>query len=150
MFLVKNPEHRKRALILQEGERIIVGTRNKGLAIIVSLPEVLGIKCTRGKVQYKLGEVIVIVDMLKKVNNSNQPEGTVDYIRGNRKLLQSTMLLGNIILPPLSLGLTRRDLLHCETLPTSERINGLDVYRLRTDQIEALQEQENDMFPSLD
>jgi hypothetical protein len=60
------------------------------------------------------------------------------------------MLLGNIILPPLSLGLTRRDLLHCETLPTSERINGLDVYRLQTDQIEALQEQENDMFPSLD
>ena len=150
MFLVKNPEHRKRALILQEGERIIVGTRNKGLAIIVSLPEVLGIKCTRGKVQYKLGEVIVIVDMLKKVNNSNQPEGTVDYIRGNRELLQRTMLLGNIILPPLSLGLTRRDLLHCETLPTSERINGLDVYRLQTDQIKALQEQEKDMFPSLD
>jgi hypothetical protein len=53
--------------IIQNGERIIVGVKGGGLALITSLPEVLEKKCTRMNTSYKIGDTVVLVDMLLRV-----------------------------------------------------------------------------------
>jgi hypothetical protein len=71
--------------IIQNGERVIVGVKGGGIALITSLPEVLDKKCTRMGVSYKLGDTVIIVDMLTRViNDANvRPMGTADFIRNN-------------------------------------------------------------------
>ena len=50
--------------IIGSYDRVIVVVRGGGLAIIVSLPEVLEKKCTRLHISYKIGDVTVIIDFL--------------------------------------------------------------------------------------
>jgi hypothetical protein len=71
--------------IIQNGERIIVGVKGGGLALITSLPEVLDKKCTRMNSSYKIGDTVVLVDMLLGVMHdvTARPVGTADYIRSN-------------------------------------------------------------------
>ena len=77
---------------------MIVGVRGNGLAIIVSLPEVLEKKCPRLHITYKIGDVTVIVDFLTKVVNdinvdNPRPIGAADLIRNNEgKMLSRTIL----------------------------------------------------------
>ena len=96
--------------IVTDNERIVVGVKGGGIALVTTLPELLDKKCQRMGVKYKRGDVIVMVDMLKKINDiangqDSRPQGTVDYVRNNSgKLLQRTILLSNIVLPEVRIA----------------------------------------------
>jgi hypothetical protein len=96
--------------IIENGEIIIAGVKGGGIAIVYGLPEVLDKKCTRMGVLYKMGEVIVMVHLLTKVPVDTSltipmQVGTADYVRNSAgKMLHRTMLLSNIILPPIVPG----------------------------------------------
>lgn len=142
--------------IIIDGERIIAGARGKEIALITLRPETLQKKCRRAGVQFKLDDVIVVIDMLKKVegeiNEQNRtPEGYTDYQRNNKgNFMQRTILLSKIILPALIEGGNRGDMIQSDLLGPLERINGLDVFRLKTKDVEMLCERENDLFPVTD
>jgi hypothetical protein len=53
--------------IILPGEIIIAGVRGGGVAFITTLPEVLDKKCVRMGISYKMGDVIIVVDILTKV-----------------------------------------------------------------------------------
>ena len=94
------------------------------------------------EVKYKRGDVTIVVDMLTDitVTNSGQwiwPAGTADYI-GSGELLQRTVLLSNIVLPVISSYMDRESIVPCEVLSHSERVEGLDVFRLLINDIEKL------------
>lgn len=152
-------EYRKflsREGLVVNGERIIVGVRGKGIALITSLPEVLEKKCQRMGVHFKLGDVIVMIDMLKKAEREDSvlnqtPDGYTDYQRNNRgNVMQRTILLSKIVLPALVDGGNRQDMIQSELLGPLQRINGLDVYRLKSIDVEMINERENDMFAIAD
>ena len=52
--------------IIENGEMIIAGVRGGGINIVNRLPEILDEICTRMGVSYKLGDVMVMVDLLTK------------------------------------------------------------------------------------
>jgi hypothetical protein len=134
---------------IEAGEIIIVGIKGGGLALITSLPEVLEKKCTRMGVGYKLGDVIVIVDMLTKANINDGTDLTdyADYIRNNKgKMLQRTTLLSDVILPTPLKDTSRKELLTHETLGPEHRQNGLNVLRLQVSEINLLREVESEIF----
>ena len=134
------------------GVKIIVGIKGRGLAMVTALPEVLEKKCQRMGVKYKRGDVTVVVDMLKNVTDTGsgqsiRPEGTADYIRNNSgKLLQRTVLLSNIVLPVICSNMDRESIVPSEVLSHSERVEGLDVFRVFTSDIEKLCDRENELF----
>ena len=138
--------------IIVSGVKIIVGIKGRGLAMVTALPEVLEKKCQRMGVKYKRGDVTLVVDMLKNVNETPneqfiRPVGTADYIRNNSgKLLQRTVLLSNIILPVISSSTNRESIVPSVMLSHSERVEGLDVFRILTSTIESLVERENELF----
>jgi hypothetical protein len=142
--------------IIGNSERVIVGVRGGGLAIIVSLPEVLEKKCTRQNTSYKIGDVIVIVDLLTRVMNemnvlNPRPIGTADFIRSNEgKMLSRTILVSNIILPTNLVGLSRDNLLTYDLLGLDQRVFGLDVMRLQLTEIELIRERESELFSITD
>jgi hypothetical protein len=142
--------------VLIGSERIIVGIKGGGLALLTSLPEVLDKKCQRMGVKYKRGDVTIVVDMLKKINEvacgrDNRPQGTVDYVRNNAgKLLQRTILLSNIVLPLLRPEMRRSSTILCEVLPPEMRVEGLDVHRLQWSEVEMLCERVTELFTVLD
>lgn len=137
---------------LVDGEHVLVGVRGKGIAFLTSLPETHTKKSKRIGVQFKMGDVSVIIDMLRKVEVENElwsltPDGYTDYqkdVRGNA--LQRTLHLSKIVLPPLLDGSTRKNLLSCTVLDPSQYIEGREVYRLKTKEVEALNDCENDLF----
>jgi hypothetical protein len=115
--------------IIIDKEKIIVGVKGGGLAIVTSLPEILGKKCQRMGVPFKLGDVIIVVDMLKRVDaiagvQDNRPEGAVDYIRNHSgiKMLARTILLSNNVLPLIRPEMRRTSIIQCEVLSPAERI----------------------------
>ena len=138
--------------IIVSGVKIIVGIKGRGLAMVTALPEVLEKKCQRMGVKYKRGDVTVVVDMLKNVSETPneefiRPVGTADYIRNNSgKLLQRTVLLSNIILPVISSSTNRESIVPSVMLSHSERVEGLDVFRILTSTIENLVERGNELF----
>ena len=134
---------------IHAGEMVVVGIKGGGLALITSLPEVLEKKCTRMGVGYKLGDVIVIVDMLTRVNinEASEPMENADYIRNNKgKMLQRTTLLSNVVLPTPLEDTSRKQLLTHEILAPEHRQNGLDVLRLKVSDLILLREVESDIF----
>jgi hypothetical protein len=141
--------------IIENGEIIIAGVRGGGLAIIYGLPEILDKKCTRMAVSYKIGDVIVMVHLLMKVPvdtpSIQMQVGTVDYVRNNAgRMLHRTMLLSNIVLPPIVAGKTRNDLVPVSILGIDQRYNGMDIYRLQLNDMEIIRERENEIFNSTD
>lgn len=142
--------------IIVNSDRIIVGVRGGGLAMVTVLPEVLDRKCQRNTVKFNRGDVTVVVQMLKKINDienapSNRPVGSADYVRDiTGKQTIRTILLSNIVLPTIRADMTRNSILACTLLDPSERRDGLDVYRLQINEIEMLSERENELFDSLE
>jgi hypothetical protein len=137
--------------IIQNGERIIVGVKGGGLALITSLPEVLEKKCTRMNTTYKIGDTVVLVDMLLRVMQdvTVRPVGTADYIRNNTgKMMGRTMSLSNLILLTPLEGKSRGMLLTHEVLGQHLRVQGLDVIRLQINEIDLLREKESEIFIS--
>ena len=137
--------------IIDGNERIIVGVRGGGIAIVTALPESLSKQCQRMGVKYKLGDAIIIVDMLVKINHAigavnTTPPDSVDYIRNNAgKLLQRTILLSSVVLPEIVDGMSR-SIISCNLLPPGDRVNGLDVHRMLLKDVEMLREREIEIF----
>jgi hypothetical protein len=67
-----------------------------------------------------------------------------DYVR-NSKQTQRTILLSDIVLPPIVEVIARSDLFHCNVLDPSERRQGLDVYRMIRSDIEIINEREKEL-----
>ena len=94
--------------------------------------------------------------MLKKAEREDSvlnqtPDGYTDYQRNNRgNVMQRTILLSKIVLPALVDGGNRQDMIQSELLGPLQRINGLDVYRLKSIDVEIINERENDMFAIAD
>lgn len=142
--------------IIENGEIIIAGVKGGGLAIVYGLPEVLDKKCTRMGVLYKMGDVIVMVHLLTKVPVDTSVTvpmqvGTADYVRNSAgKMLHRTMLLSNIILPPIVPGKTRNNLIAVAILGVDQRYNGMDIYRLQLSDIDIIRERESEIFNVVD
>ena len=95
-------------------------------------------------------DVTVVVDVLKLAIQEigaevHQSNGTIDYVR-DRKHLQRTLLLSNIVLPVIVEGVSRSALLNCDLLDPSQRRNGLDVYRMKVSDVEMISERERELF----
>lgn len=137
---------------LIDGEQIIVGVRGKGIGVLISLPETHDKKSKRAGIQFKMGDVSVVIDMLRKTEVDNEewsltPYGCTDYQKDNRgNALQRTILLSKIVLPLHFDGLSRKNIISCTILDPCYCIEGRDVYRLKTKEVELLNECENDLF----
>lgn len=149
-------EFLNRGGVIENGEKVISCVRGGGVAIVISLPEVLDKKCTRMGIPFKRGDVTVIVDMLTKLANeidiaTPKPAGSVEYIRNNSgKMLSRTILLSDLILPCDLQNISRNQLLTHEMLGQDRRVNGMNVFRLQSSEIELLRERESEIFCSLE
>ena len=138
--------------IIAPGEIIIAGVRGGGIAFITTLPEVLDKKCVRLGISYKIGDVIIVVDILTKVLtdtavDGQRPTGTVDFVRSSvDKLLHRTVLMSNIILPEFVEGRTRSNLIPVALREGDLRINGMNVYRLQSVDLDVFRERESELF----
>ncbi len=120
--------------------------RGGGLALLTSLPEVLGKKCTRRKnsvvTVYKRGDVIATVDMLMRVppqfiRNNPIPDGHYDYIKNvENKAKNITVHFNDLILPPIGDTLTRGMLTPYEIL--EEKIQRKFIIRIKSQNFESL------------
>ena len=140
---------------LQSGEVIITCVRSGGIALITSLPEKLSRKCKRQGVSYKLGDIVVVGDMLSKMSDEESVDvtaivGTTKYVKNSsNKMLQRTILLSDLILPADLHDITRSQLLRCESHKVQKAGKLLDVYILQLSDIESLRELESEMFCSV-
>ena len=95
-------------------------------------------KKRRMVVGYKLGDVIVIYDVLTRVNMKDATKSTenANYIRNNKeKMLQRTPLLSNVILPtPLENTIKKQIRAH-GLLGPEHRQNELDVLSLKVSEL---------------
>ena len=138
--------------IISPGEIIVAGVRGGGVALVTTLPEVLDKKCVRMGISYKMGDVIIVVDILTKVltdtaADGQRPTGTVDFIRSSvDKMLHRTVLMSNIILPEIVEGRTRSDLIPVTLREGDQRINGMNVFRLQSVDLDVLRERESELF----
>ena len=100
-------------------------------------------------VGYKLGDVIVIYDVLTRVNMKDATKSTenADYIRNNKeKMLQRAPLLSNVILPtPLEDTIKKQIRAH-GLLGPEHRQNELDVLSLKVSELKLLCEVESEIF----
>ena len=100
-------------------------------------------------VGYKLGDVIVIYDVLTRVNMKDATKSTenANYIRNNNeKMLQRTPLLSNVILPtPLENTIKKQIRAH-GLLGPEHRQNELDVLSLKVSKLNLLREVESEIF----
>lgn len=81
----------------------------------------------------------------------NRPEECIDYIRSNAgKMLHRTILLSNILLPPVLENTSRNQHIPCEILGPLNRFDGLDTHRIKRVDIQMLRELESDVFEDLD
>jgi hypothetical protein len=142
--------------IIENSERIIVGVRGGGIALVTVLPESLGKKCQRNSVKFNRGDVTVVVHMLKPINDIestaiSRPAGSADYVRDiSGKQTLRTILLSNIVLPTIRTDMTRNTIIACTLLDPSERRDGLDVHRLQISEIDMLSERESELFNSIE
>jgi hypothetical protein len=142
--------------IIVNSDRIIVGVRGGGIALVTVLPEILGKKCQRNSVKFNRGDVTVVVHMLKRINDINnsaisRPAGSADYVRDiSGKQTIRTILLSNIVLPTIRTDMTRNTIIACTLLDPSERRDGLDVHRLQISEIDMLSERESELFNSIE
>ena len=60
--------------------------------------------------------------------------------------MQRTVLLSNIVLTIISSNVIRESIVSSVVLSQSERVEGLDVFRILTRDIEKLIERENELF----
>ena len=140
---------------LQSGEVIITCVRSGGIALITSLPEKLSRKCKRQGVSYKLGNIVVVGDMLSKMSDEESVDvtaivGTTKYVKNSsNKMLQRTILLGDLISPADLHHITRSQLLRCESHKVQKAGKLFDVYILQLSDIESLRELESEMFCSV-
>ena len=121
--------------------------------MITAIPEVIEKKCQRASKHFVRGNVVIMVDVLEKARfniiedgENVRTQGTQDYIRNNA-LRSRPFLLSDVILPIIRSGSSRSDLIKCEVLEPTERIRGLDVYRIAVQDIELLREREDELFP---
>ena len=137
------------------GERIIVGLQGGNIGMVTVIPEVIEKKCQRNTKSFVRGNVVIMVDVLEEARFEIGGDGSSatslsnqDYIRSNDRLLRSRpILLSDIILPTLRQGVGRSELIKCDTLDPTDRIRGLDVYRLQRVDLELLREREAEIFP---
>jgi hypothetical protein len=117
-----------------------------GVGYLTFLPEILLKKCTRKKgtvvTTYKLGDVIVTVEMLLRVpliyKRSNPiPDGYFDYIK-NKDGKNKTVHFSEIILPPIGDIVTRKMLTPYEIL--EERISQNFIIRIKSELFESLRD----------
>ena len=140
---------------LQSGEVIITCVRSGGIALITSLPEKLSRKCKRQGVTYKLGDVVIVGDMLSKMSDDESVDvtaivGATKYVKNSsNKMLQRTILLSDLILPADLHDITRSQLLRCESLQVQKEGKLVDVYFLQLSDIETLRELESEIFCSV-
>lgn len=80
--------------------------------------------------------------------DGQRPTGTVDFVRSSvDKLLHRTVLMSNIILPKFVEGRTRSNLIPVSLRVGDLRINGMNVYRLQSVDLDVLRERESELFP---
>lgn len=100
-------------------------------------------------VAHELGDVIVIYDVLRRINMKDATKSTenADYIRNNKeKMLQRTPLLSNVILPtPLEDTIKKQIRAH-GLLGPEHRQNELDVSSLKVSELNLLREVESEIF----
>ena len=140
---------------LQSREVIITCIRSGGIALITALPEKLSRKCKRQGINYKLGDVIVVGDMLTKMSDEESVEiieivGTSKYVKNSsNKMLQRTILVSDLILPADLHDISRSQLLRCESSTVLKAGVLIHVYRLQSSDVETLRELEREMFCSV-
>lgn len=134
---------------LQSTETIITCVAGGGIALITSLPEKLSKKCKRQGVSYKLGDVIVTVDMLKKASEemsitTTNITGTIEYVRNTAiKMRGRTMLVSDLVLPADLQDIHRSQILSYESKSIQQGATAINAYRLQSNEIEAIREQES-------
>ena len=140
---------------LQSEEVIITCIRSGGIALITSLPEKLSRKCKRQGINYKLGDVVVIGDMLTKMSdeesvNDTAIVGTTKYVKNSsNKMLQRTILVSDLILPSDLHDITRSQLLRGDPMKIQKAGKLIDTLTLQLSDIETLRELESEMFCSV-
>ena len=126
--------------------------RGGDLAFITTLPEVLDKNCVRMGISYKMGYVIIVIDILTKVLTDTAVDGqrptvTVAFVRSSvDKLLYRTVLMSNIILPEIVEGHTSCNLIPLTLREGDLRINGMNIYRLQYVDLGVLRERESELF----
>jgi hypothetical protein len=140
---------------LGEHEKIIVGVKGGGIAVLKRIPEVLQKDCHRMKQKYKRGDTVVVLDFLievKSVSNDrnellNTPKEFKDYVRNTTgKMLERTIKVMNIVIPETGEGVNRDQYIPCEILGPLERFEGLDIHRISINDIDRLRELEIEIF----
>lgn len=142
--------HLQKEGVIIASEKVIVGVRGGGLALVTALPEVIERNCQRMGKKFKRGDVTFVLDVLKLVIQEigaevHQFNGTIDYVRDGKQK-QRTLLLSNIVLPVVVEGVSRSTLFNCDLLHPSQRRNGLDVYRMKVSDLEMISERERELF----
>ena len=123
--------------------------------MITSLPEKLSRKCTRQGINYKLGDVVVIGDMLTKMSDENSVNvtaflQTTKYVKNSsNKMLQRTIVVSDLILPADLHDITRSQLLQCEPVKVQKAGKLIDTYTLKLSELETLRELESEIFCSV-
>ena len=130
-------------------EKIITCVKGGGVALITSLPEKLIKKCKRQGISYKLGDVIITVDMLAKAteeisSTSIIVAGTIEYIKNpSIKMRRRTILVSDLILPADLQEISRSQVLPCESRRHLQGASSIDVYRLQLNDIAELREEDS-------
>jgi hypothetical protein len=137
-------------------EKILVGVRGGGIAILKRIPEVMPKACTRNKIPFKLGDSVVVIDFLTKIKSVsndrnewiNTPQGFIDYVRNTTgKMTDRFVHVKNIIIPDHDEGVIRDQHIPCEVrVDPLERFEGLDVFRISIDVVDNLRELELEIF----
>ena len=134
---------------LQCTETIIACVVGGGIVLITSLPERLSKKCKRQGISYKLGDVIVTVDMLTKASEeismtTSNTTGTIEYIKNTSiKMRGRAMLVNDLLLPADLQDINRSQILPFESRSIQQGATAINAYRLQSNDIEVLKEQDN-------
>jgi hypothetical protein len=138
-------------------EKVLVGVRGGGIAILQRTPEVMEKPCQRNKIPFKTGDSVVVIDFLIKIksvsNERNEcitPQGFIDYVRNpSGKMRDRFVHVKNIIIPEHDEGVIRDQHIPCEVrADPSQRFEGLDVFRMSMEQVDNLRELELEIFGS--
>ena len=134
---------------IQCTEVVITFIKGGGVALITSLPKKLSKKCKRQGISYKLGDVIITVDMLTKAPENISSTtltiaGTIEYVKSaSIKIRRRTILVSDLILPADLQESSRSQLLPCESRLFQQGASSIDVYCLQLNDIAALREEDS-------
>jgi hypothetical protein len=135
---------------LEVQEYVIAGIQGGGLALVISLPEVMLAKRTRQGTHYKIGDVLVLVNLLLEIA---APEGE-DSI-GHRYYIKDTtgkrqgisVHVAKLVLPVnLDPPRVRSATIPYVILPDNKRVEGLEVLKVEREGIEFLKEIEGELL----